>query len=150
MFSLVFANALLLLLPQEAQPISLQEALGQQEVARIVSQETGSYVREFTQMTKLTPVVADDFNGHIVPRVLPVLVESKTAAEITLRMRFRLFLANMTVFLLGTQQDLVFDAAHVDVYLVVAVQAKKCGEVPCVVGCPEGCDVNCNPCPSSR
>lgn len=131
-------------------PQSMLSLLGRPGVARVVREERTSFFRELTQMTKLTPEVADSFDDSIADRVMTVQVASPApaAAEATLRLRYRLFLSSMTIYLLTTTQKLTFDTAAITRYLEAAAKAGRCGEIPCQSGCAEGkpCDVRCNAC----
>ena len=135
---------------QAPKPVPFSEALGRDNVLKIVRDERTTFVDTFTLMTKVQPKVTSEFDGNVADRVLPVQVVAPTpaAAEGILRIRFRLFLSNLTAYLLATTKEVVLDVAAVNRYLEAGAIAKKCGEVPCPMSCAEGkpCDLRCNPC----
>jgi len=147
MLNPLFAPVLLVLVFQGLEPVTFGKVLGVERVITVVSEETTGFVSGFSEMTGVKPEVTNDFRGHVGMRIANVEIEMEETApvEAALRVRFRLFLANMTAFLLATQQQLLFDTNAVTVYLNAAVRVGRCGEVPCESGCPEKpCDLKCN------
>lgn len=130
---------------------TFQTVLGRDGVIRVVREERTTFVNELLTMTDVKTEVASDFDDNVAGRVSTVqLVPPATpaTAEGTLRVRFRLFLGNMTTYLLATTQRVTLDVASLARYLDAAARAGRCGEVPCQSGCAENkpCDFTCNAC----
>lgn len=143
----------LMFLARAVEATTFGEVLGRDGVIAVVRDETTTFVRQFADMTRVRPEVAPGFHDGVADRVLDIEApEAKVAAEATLRSRFRLFLANLSGFLLATKQNLIFDVAAVNRYLQAAAGAGRCGEVPCERGCADKkpCDWRCNACPPAK
>lgn len=133
------------------EPQTFQTVLGREGVVGIVRDERTRFVRELAGMTNVTPEVAANFDDNVVDRVSTVqLAQPATpaTAEGTLRGRFRLFLGNLTTYLLATTRTVHFDVPSLERYLDAAARAGRCGEAPCQRGCAEHnpCDFKCNAC----
>jgi hypothetical protein len=141
--------------PSQAQPAGSTtfKVLLSDRLTTVVQEERISFTQDFTQMTgkKIDVPREGDFDQDISKRIGTIEVATTVAlaaAEVTLRARFRLFLADMTVFLLATSPQVVFTVEAVDRYLAAAAKVRRCGEFPCQSGCAEGrpCDYRCNAC----
>lgn len=130
--------------------VTFREVLGRDVIVKVVREERTHFVRGFTIMTKMVPIVAPAFDESIADRValVEVIAPTPAAAEATLRVRFRLFLSNLTAYLLATTQKVTLDATAVTGYLDASAAAGKCGEIPCQSGCADKkpCDLRCNAC----
>lgn len=130
---------------------TFETVLGREGVVGIVRDERTRFVRELVAMTHVTPEVAKEFDANVVDRVSTVQLAqpaTRTTAEGALRDRFRLFLGNLTTYLLATTKTVHFDVPSLERYLDAAARAGRCGEAPCQRGCAEHnpCDFRCNAC----
>ena len=153
MRTLVVAAVLLVGFEQSVAAQTLLSVLGRDGVVRVVREERTGFVSELTAMTEVVPEVAANFDNSVADRASSVEVPAPATpatAEATLRVRFRLFLSNMTTYLLATTQKVTLDVGSLTLYLDAAAQAKRCGEIPCQSGCADKrpCDFKCNSCAS--
>jgi hypothetical protein len=133
------------------EPETFKTVLGPEAITGIVHDEQTRFVAELTDMTHVTPEVSRDFDKNVADRVSIVELArpaSRNSAEAILRVRFRIFLGNLSTYLLVSTQKVTFDDKSIKNYLDAAAHARRCGEVPCERGCADHkpCDLTCKAC----